>query len=56
MGMSKFGDIVDAGVTLKERGYRRVSPFFIPKVLLNMPAGHISLRHKLKVSLTSQSN
>ncbi|XP_064620901.1 3-oxoacyl-[acyl-carrier-protein] synthase, mitochondrial-like [Lineus longissimus] len=48
MGMSKFGDIVDAGITLKNRGYSRISPFFIPKVLLNMPAGHVSLRYGLK--------
>ena len=31
-----------------ESGPRRISPFFIPAVIINMAAGHISIRHHLK--------
>lgn len=34
--------------TLRERGPRRVSPFFIPGMIINLAAGHISMRHGLK--------
>ena len=47
---------------LLERGPRKVSPFFIPMVISNMAAGHISLVHNCKnynastVSACSSSN
>lgn len=31
-----------------ERGARRVSPFFIPKMISNIAAGHIAIEHNLK--------
>ena len=49
MGMAGLEEIVDCGVALRERGYRRVNPHFIPKILINMAAGHISLKYGLKV-------
>ena len=49
MGMVGLEDIVDTGMALKERGYKRVTPHFIPKILINMAAGHISLKFGLKV-------
>lgn len=33
---------------MEERGIRRVSPFFIPSVIVNMLAGHVSMRFGLK--------
>jgi 3-oxoacyl-[acyl-carrier-protein] synthase II len=33
---------------LKERGPRRVSPFFIPGRLINLAAGYVSIAHKLR--------
>ncbi|MDM8275210.1 beta-ketoacyl-ACP synthase II [Enorma phocaeensis] len=33
--------------TMRQRGPRRVSPFMIPMMIANMPAGEISIRHHL---------
>ena len=52
MGMTGLEEIVDAGIVMRERGARRVSPYFVPSILVNLAAGHISLRHKLRVSAT----
>ena len=49
MGMVSMQNIADVGQTLREKGYRRVSPHFLPMVLINMPAGHISLKFGLQV-------
>ncbi|XP_002731411.1 3-oxoacyl-[acyl-carrier-protein] synthase, mitochondrial-like [Saccoglossus kowalevskii] len=48
MGMVGLNDIVDSGITLRDKAYNKVSPYFIPRILVNMAAGHISIRHKLK--------
>ncbi|XP_077987639.1 3-oxoacyl-[acyl-carrier-protein] synthase, mitochondrial-like [Glandiceps talaboti] len=48
MGMVGLNDIVDSGTALREKGYNRVSPYFVPRILVNMAAGHISIRHGLK--------
>lgn len=47
-GIGGLQGIVDAGITLKERGPRRISPFFIPGRLINLASGHVSIRHGLK--------
>lgn len=44
-GISTF----EAGVrTLQERGPRRVSPFFIPMTLVDMPSGYVSIHFGLR--------
>jgi 3-oxoacyl-[acyl-carrier-protein] synthase II len=47
-GIGGIGGIYDASITLKEKGPRRVSPFFIPGRLINLASGHISIEHKLR--------
>ncbi|XP_071813985.1 3-oxoacyl-[acyl-carrier-protein] synthase, mitochondrial-like isoform X1 [Apostichopus japonicus] len=38
-------EIVDTGRTLETKGYRKVSPFFVPRILPNLTAGHIGIRY-----------
>ncbi len=38
----------DASITLHEKGPRRISPFVLPALLINLASGHISMRHGLK--------
>jgi len=33
---------------MQERGYKRVSPFFIPMLIINLAPGHISIKHGAK--------
>ncbi|MDK9696740.1 MAG: beta-ketoacyl-ACP synthase II [Siculibacillus sp.] len=47
-GIGGIGGIHDASLTLKERGPRRVSPFFIPGRLINLAGGYVSIQHGLK--------
>ena len=49
MGMSCMEEIVDVGLQFREHGLKRVSPFFISKILLNMAAGHVSMKFGFKV-------
>jgi len=47
--MVPLNEIVDAGRNLYDVSYNRVSPYFVPKILINMAAGHISLKYGFKV-------
>lgn len=47
-GIGGLIGIEDAAITLKERGPRRISPFFIPGRLINLASGYVSIRHGLK--------
>jgi 3-oxoacyl-[acyl-carrier-protein] synthase II len=47
-GIGGIEGIVEAGITLHERGPRRISPFFIPGRLINLASGHVSIKHGLK--------
>ncbi|HEV7258838.1 MAG TPA: beta-ketoacyl-ACP synthase II [Bosea sp. (in: a-proteobacteria)] len=47
-GIGGLGGIYEASILLKERGPRRLSPFFIPGRLSNLAAGYVSIEHGLK--------
>ncbi|MDD7908911.1 MULTISPECIES: beta-ketoacyl-ACP synthase II [Pseudovibrio] len=47
-GIGGFQGIADTAILLKEKGPRRVSPFFIPGRLINLASGYVSIQHKLK--------
>ncbi|MEM6488013.1 MAG: beta-ketoacyl-ACP synthase II [Pseudomonadota bacterium] len=47
-GIGGVESIAETAVTLKERGPRRVSPFFIPGALINLCSGQVSIRYGFK--------
>jgi 3-oxoacyl-[acyl-carrier-protein] synthase II len=47
-GIGGLGGIYEAALVLKERGPRRLSPFFVPGRLINLASGHVSIMHGLK--------
>ena len=46
-GIGGVEGIERGGFVLKEKGPRRVSPFFIPGRLINLASGYVSIRHGL---------
>ncbi|RAK75155.1 putative beta-ketoacyl synthase (Cem1) [Aspergillus fijiensis CBS 313.89] len=46
-GIGNFDEIYDTVVAYEKGGYRKVSPLFVPKLLINLGAGHISMRYGL---------
>ena len=47
-GIGGLAGIAETAVLLKERGPRKVSPFFIPGRLINLASGYVSIEHGLK--------
>jgi len=47
-GIGGIGGIAEASATLRDKGPRRVSPFFIPGRLINLASGYVSIEHGLK--------
>ncbi len=47
-GIGGLNGISEAALLLKERGPRRISPFFIPGRLINLASGYVSIQHGLK--------
>jgi len=47
-GIGGIDGIADNALLLKERGPRRISPFFIPGNIINLASGQVSIRHGLK--------
>jgi len=47
-GIGGLQGIEEAAITLKERGPRRISPFFIPGRLINLASGQVSIKNQFK--------
>jgi 3-oxoacyl-[acyl-carrier-protein] synthase II len=47
-GIGGIQGIAETALQLKERGPRRVSPFFIPGRIINLASGYVSIEHGLK--------
>ncbi|WP_417587541.1 beta-ketoacyl-ACP synthase II [Pararhodobacter oceanensis] len=47
-GIGGLTSIADTAIVLKERGPKRVSPFFIPGALINLISGQVSIRYGFK--------
>lgn len=47
-GIGGLSSIADTAVLIKERGAKRVSPFFIPGALINLVSGQVSIRFGFK--------
>ncbi len=47
-GIGGIETIAEAALTLRDKGPRRISPFFIPSSLINLCSGHVSIRYGFK--------
>ncbi len=47
-GIGGIEGIAETSIILKEKGPRRVSPFFIPGRIINLASGYVSIQHGLK--------
>ena len=47
-GIGGLNTIYETSLTLKDRGPRRVSPFFIPSALINLASGQVSIKYGFK--------
>ncbi len=47
-GIGGLSSIAETAVLIKERGPKRVSPFFIPGALINLISGQVSIRYGFK--------
>uniref|UniRef100_A0A5B7BCP4 3-oxoacyl-[acyl-carrier-protein] synthase, mitochondrial n=1 Tax=Davidia involucrata TaxID=16924 RepID=A0A5B7BCP4_DAVIN len=44
-GTGSVSDILDASQMICDKRLRRLSPFFIPRILINMASGHVSMKY-----------
>ncbi|KAJ9155013.1 Polyketide synthase-like protein [Pleurostoma richardsiae] len=44
-GIGNLDDMYTTSLAYEKDGYKKVSPLFVPKLLINLAAGHISMKH-----------
>ncbi|KAF2213998.1 hypothetical protein CERZMDRAFT_38521 [Cercospora zeae-maydis SCOH1-5] len=44
-GIGNLDEAYNTSVAFHESGYRKVSPLFVPRLLINLAAGHVSMKH-----------
>ncbi|ORY05189.1 3-oxoacyl-synthase-like protein, partial [Clohesyomyces aquaticus] len=47
-GIGNLDDVYDTTVAFEKGGYKKVSPLFVPRLLINLAAGHVSMRYGFK--------
>ncbi|RVD85674.1 uncharacterized protein DFL_003985 [Arthrobotrys flagrans] len=47
-GIGSFEDVCDTAVRWTSKGYAGVSPLLVPRLLINMAAGHVSMKYNMK--------
>ncbi|KNC96477.1 beta-ketoacyl-acyl-carrier-protein synthase II [Spizellomyces punctatus DAOM BR117] len=47
-GIGCLDEMESTAISFAENGMRRISPYFVPKILINLAAGHISMRYGLQ--------
>lgn len=51
-GIGSIQDIVESS-RLLDQSYKKLSPYFVPKILSNLAAGHVSIKHRFGGPVTS---
>ncbi|KAI1878184.1 uncharacterized protein JN550_000366 [Neoarthrinium moseri] len=44
-GIGNLDDIFETSIAFHQEGYKKVSPLFVPKILINMAAGHVAMKY-----------
>lgn len=44
-GIGNLDEAYSTSVAFHDAGYRKVSPLFVPRLLINLAAGHVSIKH-----------
>ncbi|CAG8491132.1 5558_t:CDS:2 [Ambispora leptoticha] len=44
-GVGGFEDVVSSTLIYENQGYRKISPLFVPRMLINMAAGHLTMKY-----------
>ncbi|GAB7345931.1 hypothetical protein MBLNU457_4164t2 [Dothideomycetes sp. NU457] len=47
-GIGSLDDAYDTSIAFRDGGYRKVSPLFVPRLLINLAGGHISMKYGFK--------
>ncbi|KAI9675334.1 MAG: Mitochondrial beta-keto-acyl synthase [Caeruleum heppii] len=47
-GIGSLDDAYETSIAFAEGGYKKVSPMFVPRLLINLAAGHLSMKYGFK--------